>query len=81
MSHGVEALSPNAGLYLSSEAKFCIKTGITNTVKRLYLDGKEVGKGVYTYEDLAVMVHSSEPADYTGALVVERGRRFNVIVR
>lgn len=77
----VNALSADSELHLSSEAKFYIKTGITNTVKRLYLDGKVVGSGVYTHEDLAVMLHDSKPEDYAGVLIVKKGLRFNIIVR
>lgn len=68
-------------LHLSSSAKFYIASGLTNSVNNLYLDGKPMFAGVYTYENLPSMKHDTKSADYAGALIVRRGRYLHLLVR
>jgi hypothetical protein len=70
-------------LHLSSSAKFYIASGLTNTVRNLYLDGKRMFAGVYTYENLPSMKKEKEEdvASYAGALIVNRGRYLHLLVR
>ena len=68
-------------LHLSSSAKFYIASGLTNSVNNLYLDGKPMFAGVYTFENLPSMKHDTKSADYAGALIVRRGRYLHLLVR
>jgi hypothetical protein len=68
-------------LHLSSSAKFYIASGLTNSVNNLYLDGKPMFAGVYTFENLPNMKHDTKSAEYAGALIVKRGRYLHMLVR
>ena len=68
-------------LHLSSSAKFYIASGLTNTVRSLYLDGKRMFAGVYTHENLPGMKHETKIESYAGALIVRRGRYLHLLVR
>ena len=65
--------SPDAELHLSSSAQFYVGTGVTNTVKRLYLDGVAMKAGIYNSDTLPPMKHATAAATWSGALVVRRG--------
>lgn len=62
----------NTEYHLSSSAKLYLATGVTNTVRRLFVDGTAMPAGIYTYQNLPLMRHSSA-ASYAGALDVRRG--------
>ena len=62
----------NTEYHLSSNAKLYLTTGVTNTVRKLFVDGVAMPAGIYTYLNLPLMRHSSA-ASYAGALDVRRG--------
>lgn len=59
-----------ADMHLSGEGKLKFGNGITNTVRKLYVNGEYMPAGTYTKANLPAM----EPSGDTGALVVLRGR-------
>ena len=62
----------NTEYHLSSSAKLYLQTGVTNIVRKLFVDGAAMPAGIYTYQNLPLMKHSSA-ASYAGALDVRRG--------
>jgi autotransporter-associated beta strand protein len=68
-------------LHLSGAAKFYIASGLTNTVRSLYVDGKRKSAGVYTFENLPAMKHETNSGNYSGVLIVNRGGNLRLIVR
>jgi autotransporter-associated beta strand protein len=59
-----------ADMHLSGEGKLKFGNGITNTVRKLYVNGEYMPAGTYTKANLPAM----EPSGDTGALVALRGR-------
>ena len=59
-----------ADMVLSGEGQLNFGNGITNTVRKLFVNGEYMPAGVYTKANLPAM----EPSGDTGALVVLRGR-------
>ena len=57
-------------VYLSGEGQLQFEKGITNTVRKLFVNGEYMPPGVYTKENFSFMALSHE----TGALIVRRGR-------
>ena len=60
---------------MDSTATFHVRTGVTNTIDHLVIGDKEIRRGLYTYETLPQMRHSSNQSAYAGALVVSRHHR------
>jgi hypothetical protein len=46
----------------------------------MYVDGISMPAGTYSYENLPLM-KASNPASYTGAIVVRKGPRFVMVIR
>ena len=59
-----------ADVYLSGDGKFQFGNGITNTVRKLFVNGEYMPAGIYTKSNFPAMESSHESA----ALVVLRGR-------
>ena len=59
-----------ADMHLSGEGKLKFGNGITNTVRKLYVNGEYMPAGTYTKANLPAMAPSGD----TGALVALRGR-------
>ena len=60
---------------MDSTATFHVRTGVTNTIDHLVIGDNEIRTGLYTYETLPQMRHSSNQSAYAGALVVSRHHR------
>ena len=60
----------NADLCIGGEGILDFKEGITNTVRKLFVNGEYMPPGVYTKGNFSFMSASHD----TGALVVLRGR-------
>ena len=69
--------APKAELHLKSGAFFTVADGVTNTVKKLFVDGVLQEAGIYTKANLAQMSKSG----VTGVLKVLRGPGSMILVR
>ena len=77
----VDVTGARTRLYLSSQAKFCCHSGLTNTVRNLYLDGRKMPAGIYTYENLLPMQHPTKIDEYSGVIRVTHGPSFAIKVK
>lgn len=69
--------APKAELHLKTGAFFTVANGVTNTVRKLFVDGVVQEAGIYTKANLAQMSKSGE----TGVLKVLRGPGSMILVR
>lgn len=69
--------------HLTSGAKMYLASGVTNTVRNLYVDGVKMPSGMYSYENFPAMKYSKESdvAKWTGVLKVKKGPKFFFVVR
>ena len=80
MADSVNSISSKTEYHLTSNSKLYLQPGVTNSVNRLYVDGISMPAGTYSYENLPLM-KASNPASYTGAIVVRKGPRFVMVIR
>ena len=69
--------APKAELHLKTGAFFTVAAGVTNTVRKLFVEGRQLEAGVYTKANLDQMSKSGG----TGVLKVLKGPPFLLMIR